>query len=417
MLSLFLTIMMLLLLLKNYRKGIMLTAFVIQPLTYIGSGLGNVSLYYILAGIALIMFLFYSEQLKPFKYPKLLLISTSLMSISYLITNSLCNHPNTIMIIGNIITQFVFPFILWCVISRKKDVDFSINCLKWMWIVTIVVMILEQIFRHNYFTDIVEFSFKTCDFVIDANTIRYGLKRTNSIFSYFSTCGVFCSLSTFIIWIIVSKLHIKDNIYIFLLFIIPFVAFSTGSRAILLAVCVILLGVFTDRNIVKSKLYKTILFSCIILTPILIGYVSKIVDSVVNSNESSGVEGSTSDLRLLQWEACLPSFLDSPIWGNGRMYIWDVVAPRHSILQGAESLWFSLLVDYGIMGGITYLFMIFSCIIILYKLDARLTYLPIAYFLILCLSPDAGIQYNQLLTFVVLAIKMMETKSLYNKTT
>ena len=88
------------------------------------------------------------------------------------------------------------------------------------------------------------------------------------------------------------------------------------------------------------------------------------------------------------------------------MYIWDEVAPANPMLLGAESIWFSLLVDYGIMGALTYIIMILGCIMLLRKYDSRLIFMPIGYFLILFLSPDTGIQYNLLLTYVVLAVKM-----------
>ena len=163
------------------------------------------------------------------------------------------------------------------------------------------------------------------------------------------------------------------------------------------------------------KSFKFLFIVCLLILPLVYEYFSTVVDSIVNSNTTKAAGGSSSELRLLQWEVCLPYFLQAPIWGNGRMYIWDVVAPENPLLLGAESIWFSLFVDYGIMGAITYVIMILGCIILLRKYNYRLIFMPIGYFLILFLSPDTGIQYNLLLTFVVLVVKIY--KFLYKRNT
>lgn len=46
MLSYALLLVFIFLLLRDYKKGVIFTAFIVQPLTYIGSGIGEISLYY-----------------------------------------------------------------------------------------------------------------------------------------------------------------------------------------------------------------------------------------------------------------------------------------------------------------------------------------------------------------------------------
>lgn len=158
----------------------------------------------------------------------------------------------------------------------------------------------------------------------------------------------------------------------------------------------------------RTRLFKMILFLCIIMASFVVSYFGDVIYSMTNSGASSTVDGSSADLRLLQWECCLPDFLHSPIWGNGRMYLWNGVAPYNSILLGAESICFSLLVNYGIMGAATYTFMIICSIFLLHHYDVRLCFTPIGYFLILTLSPDTDIQHNVLLCFIVLSIRIVQ---------
>lgn len=406
MFSIIVTLIFFLFFITKYKKGIIVTAFLIQPLTYIGCGIDDINLYYIAAAISVLAVILGKTRMNIKTYPKLLVLPTTMMATSYLITNTVSHHPNTITILGNIVTQFMFPVALWCVLDSKSNVRYAIKCLVGMCVASIVGMVLELIFRHNYFTDFVQEYFVISDFIIDADTVRFGLKRTNSIFSYFSTFGTFCCLSSFIIWLLVTKLKIKNRLYVMLMFLLPFAAFTTGSRAVFLAVFCILIGLFTQKRIMQTKSFKFLFIVCLLMLPLVYEYFSTVVDSIVNSNTTKAADGSSSELRLLQWEVCLPYFLQAPIWGNGRMYIWEVVAPENPLLLGAESIWFSLFVDYGIMGVITYVIMILGCIFLLRRYNSRLIFMPIGYFFILSLSPDTGIQYNLLLTFVILVVKI-----------
>lgn len=408
MLSYVITLLFVCFILYSPPKGIIVAAFIIQPLTYLGCGIGTISLYYVAAAMSVLFVVFGKMRNKIKTYPKLLAVSTTLMAVSYLITNAVCSHPKTVMILGNILTQFMFPVALWCVLDKKRLTTYAVRCIVVLSVLALVVMVPELVLRHNYFTDFIQNNFIISDFIIDAETVRFGLKRTNSIFSYFSTFGTFCCLSTFIIWIVIKNNLSNRKIYIWLMFLLPFAAFSTGSRAVFLAIFCIVIGLVTQRRIMQTRLFKLFFMVCILLLPLVYDYFSAVVDSIVNSDTTKTASGSSTELRLLQWDICLPYFLKSPVWGNGRLFIWEEVAPYNPMLLGAESIWFSLLVDYGIMGALTYILMILCCIFLFWKIEKRLIFMPLGYFFILFLSPDTGIQYNMLLTFAVLAVKLYQ---------
>lgn len=409
MLNLLITLLLLLFIARNPKKGIVFTAMVIQPLTYIGSGIGTISMYYILSAFSLIIVFLSPIKKNLSTYPKSLFLTSFLMALSFLLTTIFNDWYHVEIVMANLLTQLIFPILYWCVLDDTITIKYSIKCLSTISWVAIVVVIPELLLSHNYITDIINKIFITTDFVIDSEGMRYGVKRTNSIFSYFSTFGVFCCLSSFIVWVLVTKLKYEKKKYVYLMFLLPFCAFTTGSRAIFLALFCILLGLFTSKRIIKTNVFKLFIVTCIVLSPYVVDYLFTIVDSIINSSGTSSVEGSNSDLRMMQWNICLPYFSQSPIWGNGRLFIWEYVAYNNPMLLGAESLWFSLLVDYGLMGALTYILMIAACCIVLYKYNSRLIWMPIGYFLILSLSPDSGIEYNQLLTFVVLSIRILQS--------
>lgn len=160
----------------------------------------------------------------------------------------------------------------------------AVKLLCYMCVISILVMIPEQVFKHNYFTDLIMHTCVISDFVIDADTIRYGLKRINSIFSYFSTCGMFGYLSAYILWIIGSKYKIRQNYYFALLLLMMFLSFSSGSRATFLGIFCVLIGLFTDSKFQQNNIFKILLGLCILLSPIVVSYVGDILDSMISSD-------------------------------------------------------------------------------------------------------------------------------------
>ena len=146
----------------------------------------------------------------------------------------------------------------------------------------------------------------------------------------------------------------------------------------------------------------------VVFLPLLTTILYQMIDSMVNSSTSEYARGSSLKMRTWQWKICYPYFMDSPIVGNGRMFIWDVVKKAHSKLLGAESIWFSILVDYGLLGASAFLYLIYACARHLKRCNFRLICLPIGYLLILSLSPDQGITYNVLISFTVLIIRMFQ---------
>lgn len=405
MLSILITLLLFILICKDYKTGVIVTAIFVQPLSYIGVGIGNIKLFYVFAFLSLLLLIIHYKHFFKSPYPKGIAIISIITSFCYLCTNYKSNHPNTILIISNILTSFIFPYILWQVIDNKKRLNETLKYLFVLIIISIIAVIPEIILRHNYSIDLIQKLFKTTDFIIDSSAIRFGIKRTNSIFSYFTTFGTFCYLTSFIIWTLLYKTPYKKKFLSIYLLILPFLAITTGSRAIFLGVFIILLSLFFNKDILKNKLFRSIIIISIILLPLVISYFSSILSSMTDPT-STELGGSSASVRLSQFEICYPYFMQSPIWGNGRMYIWDVVSPENPLLMGAESIWFSLMVDYGIIGCINFILLIIVCFFTLYKYNKRIAFMPIGYLLILTLSPDAGVQYNLLLTYIIIIIKI-----------
>ena len=92
---------------------------------------------------------------------------------------------------------------------------------------------------------------------------------------------------------------------------------------------------------------------CIFADALFHDYFNEIFQSIVNSNQTN--IGSSQDMRQTQYDIGIYYFLQAPILGHGTAYIWNYVTQYNPEMFGAESIWLSLMVDYGIVGCITYL--------------------------------------------------------------
>jgi hypothetical protein len=279
-----------------------------------------------------------------------------------------------------------------------------------------IFSIPEQLLKVNIFSIFVTKTFLIEDFILDLSLynvgygFRYGFKRANSIFSYFTVFG-FVSCYSFYLFFNLKyryyKLYKKNGYALDILCMISlFCAFLTGSRAIILALGAILISVLLTKKFIKSSFFVILTFLCLVFSPVLVNFFGMVLESIISSNTSkAGAEGSSAAMRINQLAVCWPYFMKSPLWGNGRMYIWEQVAPYHPGLLGAESIWFSLLVDYGIMGCISFIFLLITASIALFAQNKLFVCMPVAYLCIASLSPDTGIQFNMFLTFVIIILK------------
>lgn len=408
--GLILTLIFLVLLLKSYRKGVIIIAATIQMLSYLGIGIISLKIQVLVEFVAIGLYFFYYKtngNKKQNKYPRELTIVSLFFILSFVVSEvfSRTTH-HWFIIISNIGTYFIYPFILWKCLDSRRNILICLTTLYWFMIFAMLFGLLELVLRSNYVLEFISNIFTIDDFIADDKRIRFGLKRCNSFFSYFTTYGVACCFSFVVFFRMKYSYLIKKKYLAMLILMMPFCAFSTGSRAIFLGLFVILLFMFTQKAFWTSKTFQIFLLIFFILSPVILDISFQVIDSIVNSDTSKYSGGSSASLRIMQWECCLPSFLSSPIIGNGRLFIWEEIKPNNPILLGAESIWFSILVDFGIFGALAFLNLIFCCCVLLYRIDKRLVCVPVAYLLILSLSPDIGVQYNILITYVVLLIRM-----------
>lgn len=397
--------------LLDYKKAVILVAIIIQTQPHLGTGISGLRIFPLL--VVYLAFLFFvnerkkREFLQQKSYPLPLALSSVIFSFCMLFTEYYTQNGNYALVIVNCITFFVLPYLLFKCLDGEKMLVYLLKISFVFYTLAIIVAISDQLLHHNYFYDMMESLFTFDSFSVDSDEMRYGIKRSSSIFAQGGHAGLFC-MYTFLVFFY-NKYYFnstyKKKMTNFMILCLPLVAFLSGSRAIYLGLMFVFLSLPVRQFFKRKSTY--VLFIILIVGGLCsLSYFSDIIDSMVNSDKGGG---STAEMREWQWDICMRYFVQSPWWGNGRMYIWNVVKPDNPLLLGAESIWFSLTVDNGIIGCANYIVLIIvSAITMMVRTTKSLFFMPFAYFAIMCFSTQLGMEYNVLLTFMVVLFRMFD---------
>ena len=395
----------------DYKKAVIFVAIIIQTQPHLGTGISGLRIFPLL--VVYLAFLFFVKErkkkhfLQQKSYPLPLVLSPIIFSFCMLFTEYYTQNGNYALVIVNCITFFILPYLLFKCLDGEKMLIFLLKISFAFYTLAIIVAVSDQLLHHNYFFDMMESLFTFDSFSVDSTEMRYGIKRSSSIFAQGGHAGLFC-MYTFLVFFY-NKYYFnstyKKKMTNFMILCLPLVAFLSGSRAIYLGLMFVFLSL-PVRQFFKRKSTYVIFVLLIVGGLCSLSYFSDIIDSMVNSDKGGG---STAEMREWQWDICMRYFVQSPWWGNGRMYIWNVVKPDNPLLLGAESIWFSLTVDNGIIGCANYIVLIVvSAITMMVRTTKSLFFMPFAYFAIMCFSTQLGMEYNVLLTFMVVLFRMFD---------
>ena len=401
------TLLYLLYLVTNFKRGVILVGMTIQFLSYIGTGIPKIKIFTILVCFIIVIYFIKKRQFRSSEnYPQLFFYSSLFFAFSFIISEIYTRtEHHWLTILSNIVTYFMFPFYLWKCIDSEKNLRYALKLLKFVFWASFVFCIMELLLSQNYFTNSISDLFVLEDWTEVKEEIRFGIKRCNSIFAWYMPFGLFASCCFILYFILYHECCYKYNKVNFFLIVGLFMSIACGSRAVLLGLVVAIAILALSRKIRQKVLTPRMVLLLILVSPIILLFLYQFFDSIINSDTSQYAAGSNKEMRLNQWAICLPYWLQSPWIGNGRMYIWDEVKPIYYELYGAESIWFSIFVDYGLLGAFVFLFLLFSCSYYLFKINKTWVCLPVAYLITLSFSPDQGSSYNILLTFTILLLR------------
>lgn len=231
--------------------------------------------------------------------------------------------------------------------------------------------------------------------------VRFGFKQIQCVFSYHETAGCFFwMMAVFFMWLMLTEnATISKKKLIIIIALASICCFLTGSRSSIISLCI---GLAPLAIANKKYIFLVPIIFCI-CAYCMPDYFSTIFSSIVDS-DNSNVGGSNADLRERQLDASLYYMYSSPkgaFWGHGLGYTNDYLIGNVSDLAGAESLWFRLMIDQGILGILVMVYFFVYSIFILFKVNKFMPFMVLAFLCAKTIAVVPCVEVSWLFVFVI----------------
>ena len=412
---LLLTIVFLFFLVRNYRKtflAIVVFAPLINQFKSPVVGMNLMTLWSVLSFVVVsfrIKWNFSKIKAFPMKLP-FVLLAASLFFANYFSTSKHWGPTIT-----TIIVSAANVFFFWYLLSEKKEsLLFVIRCCFLFGFCVSVYSLFETVSRSNFYIEMVN----SLDLYVNrtyVSEIRYGLKRSQSLFSMHTTNGAVAFILFFVLFCSEGVRGYLRHKKLFdltqrLLFC---TVFFSGARSAIIGFLVALLSLFSIKKI-KSK---SGLAAIMILGIVCVGISDYIENLFLSIQNTSSISGSNSDMRNLQFGVAEYYLRKNFVFGNGVAYTWNEASRLfHKELLGAESLWIPVAIDQGMFGIFSYVVLLLSTIFYALKChEKKMVYFIVGFWIFNTMSslPGVNITYLFVWVFIIVKVKMMEGRSEY----
>lgn len=390
----------------NFKNAVFLVSSVFVLQMHLTAGVVNFRMFYVISLFQIIAFLINKARTsRKLKYPLLLAFPCLLATIGYILSSvyGVCK-PYAEIVLSSI-CLFGYPVVLFYTIRTRTDLQTFLKCILFFFLIVGIYAIIEELTRYNIYSQLIE--------SLDAGKgyfggvhekVRYGLRRCNSLLAFCSTLGFTSSITFFILlYLRVNKIIINKRIENILFVLMPLCVILSGTRSQFIVFTVCIFPFIFWNKTYKTKIFKTLVIIAIVSLAMFAEYFGEVAESMMFSNETSG---SSTEMREVQLEICMIFFNKSPIWGFGDGYLMKYVQPYYPALHGAESIWFRLMVDKGIVGCVSFVLIILGSIIWLFHYDKRFIFIPLAYLVGKTVSIVVGIELTYLLIICILLQKI-----------
>jgi hypothetical protein len=171
----------------------------------------------------------------------------------------------------------------------------------------------------------------------------------------------------------------------------------------------LLIGAFSFISLKSGKFYRYA-FIMLLALVVLLPYFSDQLDifkSLFSADAQEKVGGSDANMRFEQLTVAIGIMSMSPLYGLGFKFLSEMSTAVTVGLLGGESVWFQVLPQFGILGILAYLFMIYWTVVKLpkkYK-SASIFFIGMAYWLVISMTSVPGMQVYLYYLALILVIK------------
>ena len=396
---------------KAYGNFVTVFLFILVTYTLLGSFVvGSISPYNFLSVI--VAFIFFTRYNRFFVYYRTFPFKSTmfLFALSMICTNFFVSakYRHTPTLVFNICQSVGYIYIIWYLLQNnaQKAIRALVKTALVFGCLVSLYALFETITRSNPLLKSLVLSGCYIESPL-ITEIRFGLKRAQAIFSMHTTLGGVMLFNYALLLVAYKTAYIKKTrLNIIVICLCAMCVFLTGARS-----CIIGLLMCTGMSFSKLKV-SHILLLCFIIPFVFIfagDYLSQIFDSIFNTEK---VNGSSSDMRLIQFMISWDYMMRSPIIGNGLGFLYNDVVLNHveKELFGAESMWFGVIADQGILGLVSYLLLFISPILYSWRKDNKLIILFVIGILVMhSLSTIPGVNPSMVLVFTLIFNYMQDS--------
>lgn len=306
------------------------------------------------------------------------------------------------------IEQYILVLDIWALYKpTKRNNKFLFYSLMGYLLLLDVYAVLESISFENPFLDYLRSS------GIDipqqgAHYVRYGFYRSQSLTVWTSIMAIASGLgAVFLAYSFFEKI-LKPSILLYVVWAFCLIGvFISGTRSAMLVTAISAMC-FLKRliNIKYIIILSVVGYVALMLTG---DFFSEVADSFVNSDEAGG---SSVEQRGLQFLVAYRYWMNAPIFGNGLEFTNILVAQDIGLL-GAESIVFRLMLDRGLVGAFSFVFLYgYSCWILSKKGLSGLSFILVGFAFGKIISLMFTLEEAFSFTYVVLLMKMYNQEKL-----
>ena len=303
------------------------------------------------------------------------------------------------------ISAFIYPMILWnCIDDRSTYRLTVLSMVLFASAMSLYILFEVALSTNPIIQTVLANKWVNEDLVIDYQEIRFGFKRCQGFLATPAASGLFLGLFGATLYCVSSCLEDKRKYAAILVGLMLACSVLSGTRSVIAATAVAaLIIVWKELFTARFLLLKLVLI--IVILAVSGSFFLEIVDSFVNSDK---VQGSNADMRMEQLFVTLLYWARSPIWGNGNGFVWTFVKEVDADIAGAESIWFQILLDQGLVGAVAYLGVCINAMVAAFRKVKIWMFVPLGFLVGKTLSSVLGIELSLMFVLTIILLKHHE---------
>lgn len=321
--------------------------------------------------------------------------------------------------IKDVCGDMLLIYIMWKLIENEKDFKFLIKGFVVLVFFSCLYGIFEGLIESNPLSEY-EMSFNSDD----ERTLNYDYSkdvwrgyRVKSFFEHAIGGGVMWAISITMLLFSFGRKEIRPISKMMAICIIALCLICillTKSRGPILFLLISGIGFIR----IKSRIFFfLVIFGILILYagwPFFGQFTDNIL-SIFSSKAQENVGGSGSAMRIEQLSAAYLLMLQSPVWGLGFKFQNVLNNALTDSLLGSESMWFTILPTFGLLGIVAYLILAYYSIITIPKKyhSRELFFFTLAYWVVGSLTSLPGLKmyYYYFVMFLIIKYSMIKYHS------